>query len=295
MNKKKTKLIAKSKYFLNKSRVDNISAIAAQSAFFLMLSIVPFLMFTFAILSFFNIPLNIYETYLKHAIPNDLNFGLKTFIETAYHNSVGIAFTTIIAALWSAGKGIYSVFEGVNRIYKIRIKRFWIIKRVFAMLYTIIMFVIMLVSIAILMAGEFFDDAIKPYLKSLPNVVEILYSLRYLVVFIFLLFMLSLALKLYLRGKVKDKRWAKFRLQLPGIGLTALCWLGLSYGIRIYVKYFNGFSIYGSLTTVAVVMIWFYFSMYILLYGIQFNYINRREIYNFKIKSLFKRGVDKSG
>ncbi len=293
MNRKK-KLIAKTKYFLDKSRQDNISAIAAQSAFFLLLSIVPFLMFAFAVLSFFNVPLDIYDTYLKQSIPNELNLGLKSFIETAYHNSVGIAFTTIIAALWSAGKGVYSITEGVNRIYKIRIKRFWFVKRIFAMLYTLLMFIAMVGAIVILMTGEFFDETIKPYLKNLPYVVGLLYTLRYLVVFVFVLVLMSLALKLYLRGKLKDKRWAKFRLHLPGIALTSLCWIGLTFGIGIYVKYFNGFSIYGSLGAIAIVMIWFYFSMYILLYGIQFNYINRREFYNFRLRNLFKRKVDKS-
>ncbi|MBQ5346647.1 MAG: YihY/virulence factor BrkB family protein [Ruminococcus sp.] len=288
----KKKLIAKTKYFLDKSRIDNISAISAQSAFFLVLSIVPFLMFAFAVLSFFNIPDNVYEAYIKQAFPTELNNYLKDFISTAYDNSVGVAFTTIIAALWSAGKGMYSITEGINRIYKIRKKQLWIIKRVFAMGYTLLMFLALVAAVVLLMIGEFFDGFIMEYIENLPAVIGILYALRYLLVFSFAFIIISVALKLYLRGKVKDKRWAKFRLQLPGVFLTALCWLGLSYGIRIYVKYFNGFSIYGSLIAIAVVMIWIYFAMYILLYGIQFNYVNRREFYNFHLRR--KRDVDKN-
>jgi membrane protein len=152
------------------------------------------------------------------------------------------------------------------------------------------MFLALVAAVVLLMIGEFFDGFIMEYIENLPAVIGILYALRYLLVFSFAFIIISVALKLYLGRKVKDKRWAKFRLQLPGVFLTALCWLGLSYGIRIYVKYFNGFSIYGSLTSIAVIMIWFYFSMYILLYGIQFNYINRREIYNFRFR---KKKVDK--
>ncbi len=286
---RRLKLIGKTKYFLIKCKRDNISAIAAQSAFFLVLSIIPFLMFAFAILSFFNIPKDLYETYLEQAVSGELGTNLKTFIDTAYSHSVGIAFTTIIIALWSAGKGLYSITDGISRIYKIKKDRFWLVKRIFAMGYTFLMFIVMVVNVGILILAEFFDGLIKPFVKNMPYAVGILYSLRYLVVFAIVLLLVSFALKLYLRNKVSDRRWAKFRLQLPGVILTALAWIALSYGIRIYVKYFNGFSIYGSLTTIIVVMIWFYFSMYILLYGIQFNYIMRREIYNFSFKKLFKK------
>ncbi len=288
------KLIAKAKYFLNKSRDDNIGAIAAQSAFFLILSLVPFLMFAFAILSFLNLPREFYDTYLKQVVTNDFSGGLKAFIETAYDNSVSVAFTTIIVALWSAGKGLYSITEGINRIYKIKSNKPWIVKRIFAMGYTMLMFIVMVLSLGVLVLTGFFDDKIKPFIEGMPYVVVILYSLRYLIIFVFLIIMISLAMKLYLYNKVVDKRWAKFRLQLPGVVLTSLCWMGLTYGIRIYVNYFNGFSIYGSLTTIVIIMIWFYFCMYILLYGIQFNYINRREIYNFSIRNLFtKKKIDK--
>jgi membrane protein len=288
--KRKNKLLGKIKNFLSKSKEDNISAIAAQSAFFLVLSIVPFLMFAFAVLSYFNIPREFYETYIQGVFVDDWGDKLKSIVDTTYANSIGIAFTTIIVALWSAGKGLYSITDGINRIYKIEYKRVWIIKRIYAMGYTLLMFLVMVLTVGLLIVTEFFDNQLRPFIKNLPYILGIIYTLRYFVVFAALLLLVSLAIKLYLRNKVDDKRWAKFRLQLPGVFLTALCWLGLSYGIRIYVKYFNGFSIYGSLTSIAVIMIWFYFSMYILLYGIQFNYINRREIYNFRFR---KKKVDK--
>lgn len=286
---KLSKLIKDIKYFLDKSKQDNVSAIAAQSAFFLVLSVVPFLMFAFALLSYFNIPRDLFVTYLKPFFTGEVGERIQEVFNSTYHNSIGIAFTTIIVALWSAGKGLYSICDGICRIYRLRYKKFWFVKRIYAMGYTFLMFIVITIVALVLIGAEFFDAQIRPILKSLPYVLELLYTLRYLVVFVVLILLMSLALKLYLRGKVDDKRWSKFRLQLPGVSLTALCWIGLSLGIRIYVKYFNGFSIYGSLTTIAIVMIWLYFSMYILLYGIQFNYINREIIYNIRFRNIFKR------
>ena len=47
----------------------------------------------------------------------------------------------------------------------------------------------------------------------------------------------------------------------------------LSFGISVYVDYFNGFSMYGSLTTIILVMMWLYLGSYILLVCAEFNKI----------------------
>ena len=44
-----------------------------------------------------------------------------------------------------------------------------------------------------------------------------------------------------------------------------------SFAFSIYVDYFDGFGAYGSLTTVVIIMIWFYMMMYILLIGAHIN------------------------
>ncbi|MCH5304754.1 MAG: YihY/virulence factor BrkB family protein, partial [Ruminococcus sp.] len=189
------------KFLLKKNTNDNIPAIAAQSAFFMLLSIVPSLMFTFAILSFFNIPREMFDTYLKSALTNEFALYFKSFIETAYDNSVGIAFTTIILALWSAGKGIYSITEGINRIYRIKSRNFWFVKRLYAMGYTLIMFIVMFIATGVLVVSGIFDEIIKPHIENLPYVIELLYTLRYFVAFVVIVLLMSLALKFYLWHK----------------------------------------------------------------------------------------------
>ena len=59
----------------------------------------------------------------------------------------------------------------------------------------------------------------------------------------------------------KPALWA----QLPGAAISAVAWYVFSLGLSIYVKYFNGFSMYGSLTTIALLMLWLYFCIYIFL------------------------------
>ena len=67
---------------------------------------------------------------------------------------------------------------------------------------------------------------------------------------------------------------------IPGAVLAAAGWLLYSYAFSIYVDRFNGFSnMYGSLTTIILIMLWLYFGMYITLIGAEFNQLlaKRRE------------------
>ncbi len=275
-------------HFINKSSRDNISAIAGQSAFFIILSFVPFLMFAFAILSFFNIPKGFFDTYLVNVLPEYIGDYLNHIIMSSYESAVGVAFTTIVLALWSAGKGIYSVTDGIRRIYGLPNKHNWFVKRLFSMGYTFLMFLVIFSTFVILVISKFFQNIIEPYIKEAPRAVAVLYGMRYIITFVLIVILIALALKIFLRTRVKDKRLAKFRLQLPGAIMTAVIWTIMSELISIYVKYYGGFSIYGSLTTAAIIMVWLYFTMLIFLYCVQFNYIYRLKIYQYRVKDLFR-------
>ena len=64
------------------------------------------------------------------------------------------------------------------------------------------------------------------------------------------------------------------RLNLPPLyefPPSATAWYVFSFGLSIYVDYFNGFSMYGSLTTIALIMLWLYFCMYIMMMTVEFN------------------------
>jgi hypothetical protein len=55
--------------------------------------------------------------------------------------------------------------------------------------------------------------------------------------------------------------------------ICAVAWYVFSFALSIYVDYFNGFSMYGSLTTIALIMLWLYFCMYIMMMSAEVNVI----------------------
>ena len=66
----------------------------------------------------------------------------------------------------------------------------------------------------------------------------------------------------------------KFRSQLPGAAVTALSWSLFSYAFSIYLELrSDAVSIYGSLTTVVMLMLWLYFCMWLIFFGAMLNVV----------------------
>ena len=60
--------------------------------------------------------------------------------------------------------------------------------------------------------------------------------------------------------------------QLPGAVFTACGWLLMSFVFSVYLDIFTGFTdMYGSLTTIILIMLWLYFCMYVILLGGELN------------------------
>ena len=81
--------------------------------------------------------------------------------------------------------------------------------------------------------------------------------------------------------------------QLPGALLCALAWILLSFGISIYVGDFNGFSIYGGLAKVAVMMVWLYFCIVCLMFGAEINCFYHIQIKYFIDNKILKKNKKK--
>ncbi|MBQ3264909.1 MAG: YihY/virulence factor BrkB family protein [Ruminococcus sp.] len=279
------------RHFLKKSYRDNISALAGQSTFFLLLSAVPCILFAFSVFSILT-----GKTFDSVSIPTaDLpeNSALYPYFraffsfvkESVQRSGSGTTIITAIVMLWSAGKGMYCITEGISRVYRLPNRRFWLFKRIYAMGYTVVMMLIVLLCVVVTAVNFFFAGTVL----KLWEVVQVQWAMRiilYIMLALLLALMLTLALRFYLHGKLKNKRYCSLRALFPGMLLTVVAWNALTIGVMIYIRYFATSSVYGSLSSVFMLMIWAYFMMYILLYGVQLNYIYRRQ---FSRRGWFRR------
>lgn len=279
------------RHFLKKNYRDNIPALSGQSAFFVLLSIVPMLLFVFSLYSILTgkDPENIARFKVPTASLGEgsrIIITLLRYVEdSVIRSSSGTTIVTAVIALWSAGKGIYYVTEGIGRVYQIPNKRFWIFKRIYAMGYTLLFLLMIMICTAVMVASFLLSSSLlKIWHETVVRWVMIVIS--YLILSVLLTLLLCLSIKLYLWRKIKNKRYYSVRALFPGVFVTVVAWNILTLGVMLYIRFFSTASVYGSLGTVVVLMLWLYYMGYILLCGVQLNYIYRGQ---FSEKGWFRR------
>ncbi len=285
---KVTELIARFKPITSKCTHDNIFAIAGQSAFFIILSAVPLSMFIVSLLQNLHISVEFIEKGFSNIFSDNIVYEITEFLTNAYDSAVGISLITLVITLWSAAQGIHAITNGLNRIYDAYENRNWFFLRIRAMFYTIALFVFILFSLLIIVLGSSINEWLTPYMKYVPDIVEFIFHLRYVIIFLFLTILFALIYRNFPNISRKQHREYGLKYQLPGAFLCTVSWYVLSFGISIYVNNFNGFSIYGGLTALAAIMIWLYFCMVCLMFCAEINFVYHDKIKKFSLKSLLK-------
>ncbi len=266
--------------FIKKITRDNISAIAGQSAFYLILSSVPLTMFAVSVLQNLHIPEKSLEQIFGMVFNQEATKSFSQFISNIYNDSTGISIVTLVVTLWSAAKGIHSVTNGLNRVNNTYENRNWFVLRIRAMIYTVVIFGIVFASMFILMLGSANSKWISENIR-LPGIISVLFNMRYFVIFIYIVLMFVFVFRHLPNISRETRKEYSFGTVLPGAVFTAAAWYILTIVISIYVTDFNGFSIYGGLLRLAVIMVWLYFCMYFLMLGAEINVFYHDKIKGF--------------
>lgn len=260
-------LFNKFRVFLRKLRDDSVSAFAAQAAFFIILSFFPFVMFLLTLLNYLPIDAMDLKNHVSGFFPESVSLLLDTvFSELMERASGTVLSVTVIAALWSASRGMLALVRGLNAVYGYKETRNYFRVRAVSMVYTLCFAALLIVTLVLLVFGNRLYGFVMNRLPLLGEPALILLSLRSLITMsILTLFFLLLYL-------VIPNRKSRFFRELPGALLTAGGWLGFSFLFSFYIDHRENVSYtYGSLTAPAICMLWLYFCMYILFVGAELN------------------------
>lgn len=261
------RLIGNIRYFLDKCKEDNINAFAAQSAFFILLSAIPFLMVFSSLLKYTPVTEDIVMSIINQTMPGYVAPFCVSIIQEVYSKSVGILSVAAVAAIWSAAKGMQYVTNGLNMIHNIPETRNWFVKRFWAIIYTIVLVFAVVISMVLLVFGTSLQEFIVTYIPFMIHITDTIIGMRSLILLGILILFFSMLFKTLPNQRVS------LRSQLPGAVICAFTWCLFSFGLSVYVEEFDGFSMYGSLTTIVLIMLWLYFCMYIMMVCAEINVI----------------------
>ena len=243
----------------------NISAFAASTAFFLFLSLIPALMLLCAILPYTPLTEANLMSAAREISPDVMDSLLINIIGDVYDKSIGIVSVTAIVTLWTAGKGVLALMRGLNAINDVEENRNYFLLRMVACLYTVLLLVAVLLSLLIMVFGKSIVGIIVEFIPQTSYLFELMIHFRTLFVWAVLTVVIAL-MYAYVPGARTG-----FKLQLPGAVFAAVAWSVMTWAFSIYIDEFNGFGMYGSLTTIIILMLWMYAAMYIILAGAYMN------------------------
>lgn len=267
---------------------DAVAAFSAQTAFFIIISAFPFLVLIVSVLE--KIPFisaDMMYTVLDIFPRTVMEYMENIIKEICSGNSVAIISISAAVLLWSASKGVTSIMRGLNFIYKIDEKRNFLEIRLVSVGYTIGFVVYIVLTLIFIFGGGMLSSLLK---SRLPE------NLFFTVIYRIVSFLGKLMLLTVLFGLVYlivPKRKATIKSQLPGAVLSALGWLGYSWFYSFYIDHLAGNSyVYGSLTSIILIMLWLYVCMYIFFIGGEVNsIISGEELW--EIESDFEKGSRK--
>lgn len=243
----------------------NISAFAASTAFFLFLSLIPALMLLCAIIPYTPLTEANLMSAAREISPDAMNGLLTSIIADVYDKSIGIISVTAIATLWSAGKGVLGLMRGLNAVNDVEEDRNYLVLRMVASLYTVLMLIAILLSLLIMVFGNSLIRLIEGVIPQISYLFDLLMHFRSLFVWAVLTIVIAL-IYTYVPGARMG-----FKMQLPGAVFAAVAWSVMTWVFSVYVDVFNGFNTYGNLTTIIILMLWLYAAMYIILVGAYMN------------------------
>lgn len=260
---------------LKKANEDDISAIAGQSAFYMILAFFPLSMFAVSVLQGMHIPFETLDDFLSLVLSRELSSYLSGFLSDIYADSVSVSVISFAVTLYCASQGMHAVIRGLVRIYGAPGRRGWIRQRITAMLATLILVAVFGLTLSVCVLGRSLDSLISPRMCFIPFFIGLMYKLRYALVFVYLTAVFTV---LYAKLPYAEKRldFHSLAAELPGALFCSGMWFLLSSGLSVYVDDLGGFSVYGGLARIAMMLIWLYLCMLLIMYGAEINCVYRR-------------------
>ncbi len=249
-------------WFQKKIKADSVDLYATQSAFFIIISLIPFILFCLSLFNYININGETFISYLINLLPTEIRDTVSNIL-VGEGQTFGMISITAITTLWSASRAMFALIKGLNSVFDIDDTRSYVRVRVASFIYTFAFVVVIVAAVVILLFGNIILDLLTNNFPQLFNIVSVIFDSSSFWSFIILAFYFTLSYKL-----VPRKNKIRLINCFFGACLSSLGWLAFSSGFSYALENFLDYSkVYGNFAAVVVVMLWLYICMYIMLFG----------------------------
>ena len=105
--------------FMRKMKRDRVDAYSAQSAFYIIMGFIPFVMLLLTLLQYTPLTPDDMMGMLMNALPDSLKEMVADVVNSLFTSSTALLSGTAIAAVWASGKAVLAITNGLNSVYDI--------------------------------------------------------------------------------------------------------------------------------------------------------------------------------
>ncbi|MDQ3700445.1 MAG: YihY/virulence factor BrkB family protein [Chloroflexota bacterium] len=252
---------------------DDVSGLAAELAYWFFLAIFPFLIFVAALSGFiadvFDVQnptaqiAGVFSQIGPSSATDLLRRRLEAVVGTRQPDLLSVGF---LGAIWIATRGTSSLIKAMNRAYGVEETRpFWQ-RNLLAVELTLVASSSLAIAFVVFFASQVLGGQMATALGLQGTLEALLNLLRWPVALALLLLASGF---LYWQAPDVDRGW---RWITPGALLFSTGWLAVTFLFAFYAANFGAYNVtYGTLGGVAVLLIWFYITAFLLLAGAELN------------------------
>ena len=248
---------------------DNCLGMAAQLSYYFFFALFPALLVLIAIASYFPVERLIDDLIatMGGIAPSEVLIIVTDQLRKISEGEQGGLLTIgMLTALWSSSAAMTAISDTLNRAYGVEETRPWWRVRLQAIALTVGLSVFILISGALVLIGPSLAEGLANRLNLGP-VFEWSWKILQWPV-IFMLVTAAVTIVYYFAPDVRQE-WVWLT---PGSILTTVVWLAASLGFKFYIASLASYTeTYGAIGGVMVLMLWFYLSGLILLFGAELN------------------------
>ncbi|WP_242821403.1 YihY/virulence factor BrkB family protein [Candidatus Arthromitus sp. SFB-rat-Yit] len=252
---------------------DELIALSSQLSYSFVLAFFPFLIFLMTVIGFLRLDSQQVLIFLQTLLPDEIYLLIHNIVKFVIDSREGSLLSlSLFLSIWSSSAGFRAIMRGLNKAYDVVDTRSYIVKIILSIIYTIGLVLLIVLMLILVVFGGIIGDLFVKFFVDYVDVNIVLkswYLIRY--TFIITLMVTVFAVIYYYVPVVKEK---KLRWVLPGAIFTTIGWIVISIGFTYYVNNLYNFStLYGSIGTVIVLMIWLFLTSMIILLGGEINAI----------------------
>lgn len=252
---------------------DDMTTYASALAYQVLFSIFPFIIFLIALLGFLQLS-SFFDWLRQHAqlvFPEQAMQQVNQVIDGLQQPKGGLLSFGMIVAIWSASAAVRATMNALNAAYNVDEGRpAWKLYPL-SILYTIGAAIMLITAAALMMVGP---QAVQwlAHQVGLEQLFVTLWAWLRWPVALFLL-TLTVAVIYYAAPDVEQE----FRLITPGAVIAVVVWILASLGFNYYVTSFGDYdATYGSIGAIIVLLLYFFISAAVLLFGAEVNAVIER-------------------